>query len=368
MKRFLVLVSFILSIFLAGCNILRMNGELKSQISKEVYYSMQGYSCELSENYLVYTSEAGLNVFDLNKKQVIKEIKLPYYVVGGYDISGTKIVWSMYSSEEELGKDYFYDETTNTDVYIYDIVDDSTLQITTNTKGQTEPKIFGDYIVWQDNRNDTVNDMIPEWDIYLYKISTKEEKLITTAPGIHTNPSINEDIIAWEDGRNFSGDIVHRWGSNVPENNTDIYMYNITTGEEKAIATGPLQESAPSIYGNYIVWEDRNNKSQAADIYLYDIDKNKKIQITKDKFNQAYPKIFGKYIVWMDERNGNSSNDVFINGKGPNSDIFLYDIEEKRETLMTGEEPQIMPFISENYIAYVTSRQVNPIIEIIKYR
>lgn len=35
---------------------------------------------------------------------------------------------------------------------------------------------------------------------------------------------------------------------------------------------------------------------------------------------------------------------------------------------MTGKEPQIMPAISENYIAYTTSRQINAEIQVVKYK
>jgi beta propeller repeat protein len=119
---------------------------------------------------------------------------------------------------------------------------------------------------------------------------------------------------------------------------------------------------------NYIAWEDRNTNGIAAEIYLYDIDKKEKIRITNDKFDQSTPKLFGNYLVWEDERNGISTNDVIVNGKEPNSDIFLYDIDLKKEYLMTGKEPQVMPCVSENYIAYTISRQINSEIQVIKYR
>jgi beta propeller repeat protein len=341
-----------------------MNG---SKISKEPYLITTGYAVELSDNYMVVLEEE-LSIIDLATNKIIKEIQLPNGLSGGYDISDTKVVWSTYNNKNEIGKDFSYDESTNTDIYLYDISDDSTVQITTNTAGQIAPDIWGDYIVWQDNRNDTVQDNEPQWDIYLYHIPTKEEKLITTANGIHTKPQVSDNIVVWEDGRNFSGESNLRWGGNVPENNTDIYRYNILTGEEKAVATGKLQECNPCVAGNYIVWEDRNENRLEADIYLYDLERNDKIRITNERYNQAYPRIMDHYIVWMDERNGISSNDVIINNKAPNSDIFLYDIKLRREYQLTGEEPQIMPAIAGNYIAFITSRQVNPEIQVIKFR
>jgi beta propeller repeat protein len=360
----------ILSLILGGCGRSKINGVVSTQvgeISKEVYYATSGYAAVLSENYMV-VQENGLRVVDLNSKRVIKELEIPGNFAIGFDIYGTKVVWSAFSSEEEASQDPGYDETANTDIFLYDIAADKLSQITTNTAGQVMPDIWGDYIVWQDNRNDSVKDKNSEWDIYLYSMKTGEEKLITTAPGIHTNPSISDNKVVWEDGRSFNGEKELRWGGNVPENNTDIYMYDIKTDKEEAIATGQLQECNPAVYGSYVAWEDRNNKDYAAEIYLYDLNKKEKQRITNDKVDQSEPKLFDKYLVWTDERNGISTNDVYVNGKAPNSDIFLYDIEAKKEYLMTGKEPQIMPAISSSYIAYITSRQVNPEIAVIRYR
>jgi beta propeller repeat protein len=369
-RRKVVILLITLSIILFGCSQRQPKVENDSKedgISKDVYYSANGYWFKMSENYLAIAEE-GIKIIDLDTKTLKDEIELPNGLAGGFDIYGTKLVWASYGSPKEDGKDYGYDETTNTDIFLYDIIDGTTKQITADLATQIAPRVWEDYIVWQDNRNDAVIDNNQEWDIYLYQISTGEEKLITTASGIHTDPSIHDNKIVWEDGRNFKGERALRWGDNVPENNTDIYLYDMETNEETAIATGELQECNPAVFGDYIVWEDRNNKSYNADLYLYDINKNKKITLTKDKYNQAEPKLYGQYIVWMDERNGISSNDVYVNGKAPNSDIFLFDIETKKEYLMTGKEPQVLPAISEHYIAYVTSRQINAEIQVIRYR
>jgi hypothetical protein len=98
------------------------------------------------------------------------------------------------------------------------------------------------------------------------------------------------------------------------------------------------------------------------------LNKKEKIRVTNDRVDQSEPELFEKFLVWTDERNGISANDVFVNGKAPNSDIFLYDIEKRKEYLMTGKEPQINPAISACYIAYITSRQINPELQVIKYR
>jgi beta propeller repeat protein len=269
LKKMGIFILTVFSIMLGGCGRSQTNATISTgnrEISKDIYYTTSGYAAMLSDKYMA-ALEKGLRIIDLSTKKVIKEIELPDNYAIGYDIYGKKVVWSAYSSQEEIGKDPGYDETANTDIFLYDIATGKTKQITSNKAGQIMPRIWGDYIVWEDNRNDRIKDKNPEWDIYLYNISSGEEKLITNAPGIHTNPSIND------------------------------------------------------------------NK-----------------------------------VVWEDERNGISTNDVIVNGNEPNSDIFLYDIELKKEYLMTGKEPQVMPVISSNYIAYTTSRQINSEIQVIKYK
>ncbi|MDA8234498.1 MAG: hypothetical protein M0Z31_06865 [Clostridia bacterium] len=173
--------------------------------------------------------------------------------------------------------------------------------------------------------------------------------------------------MVWEDGRNFKGDRGLRAGENVPENNTDIYLYDIKEEKEMPIATGSLQESEPFVSGHYVVWTDRNNGTSFGDIFLYDLRTGKKRQITKDRFNQSSPKIYGDFIVWMDERRGIASSDVFINGKAPNADIFMYNLKTNTERFMTGDEVQLEPNISDNWLVFTLSRDVEPKIQAVRY-
>jgi beta propeller repeat protein len=251
---------------------------------------------------------------------------------------------------------------------MYDLKTLTQIQVTTDLSSQMNPKIWGNYIIWQDSRNDTVKDYPGKWNLYLYNISTGKETLICDTLAAHSTINISDNKIVWEDERNFKGENGIRGGDNLPENNKDIYMYDILTGSETSVATGYLMECRPDISGNYIVYEDRNNGSYNADIVLYDILTKKKTFVTKDKYDQGTPRIYGQYVVWMDERRGTSTNDVIINGKRPNSDIFLYNVSTKKERLLTGDEPQIMPVISEKWIAYVNSRQVGATVDVIEYK
>ena len=85
-------------------------------------------------------------------------------------------------------------------------------RITTDTSDQVHPAIYGDIVVWQDNRNQATTGL----DIYGYNLKTKEELPICTFTANQDYPAIYGDIVVWQDNRN---------------GNYDIYGYNLTTGE-----------------------------------------------------------------------------------------------------------------------------------------
>ena len=75
----------------------------------------------------------------------------------------------------------------------------------------------------------------------MYDTSTGQETRITTSNTIDSNPVIYGNKIVWQDERN---------------GNSDIYMYDISTGQETQITTDTSDQIAPDIYENKIVWSD----------------------------------------------------------------------------------------------------------------
>ena len=88
--------------------------------------------------------------------------------------------------------------------------------------------IDGNNIIWIDARSGGEQ-------IYLYDIITGQEKQITTAQSLKLSPVIHQDRIVWIDSR--SGE--DKW---------DLYLYNLTTGEETAICSNPARQAQPWIY------------------------------------------------------------------------------------------------------------------------
>ena len=183
---------------------------------------------------------------------------------------------------------------------MYDLSTSTETRITTSESNQNDPAIYGNRIVWSDDRNEGL-------DIYMYDLSTSTETRITSDSGASKKPDIYNDLIVYED-----------------EDNTGLYvinMYSLSTSTETLIASGRTAD--PDIQGNRIVWMDgRNYEDSNTEIYMYDLSTSTETQVTTDNSLQGKPAIYGDRIVWEDWRNGNHDIYMFtVSGEGPEQPV-----------------------------------------------
>lgn len=234
---------------------------------------------------------------------------------------------------------------SNLVIYLRDLSDPTgtEIRITTDAADPVNipgrgPAISGDRIVWTDRRNG--ND-----DIYMFDLSTGEETQMTNLPSVQDRPAISGDRIVWADSRN--GDF-------------DIYLRDLSdpTRAETRITTDPAHQYAPAISGDRIVWTDSRHRTGEGvlgptdvDIYLYDLSTGQETRITSDAAapdadGGRGPVISGDRIVWADFRSGNF-------------DIHLLDIADPlgTETQITDEpENQLHPALSGDRIVWEDHR------------
>jgi beta propeller repeat protein len=177
-------------------------------------------------------------------------------------------------------------------------------RITTNPSNSQNPVIYGNNIVWEDDRNGN-------WDIYIFNLSTKEQ-IHTTNTSSQTNPAIYGDKVVWQDERNGG---------------SDIYLQDLSNKKQTRVTTSGKAYS-PRINGNRIVWQDKRNGQDNWDIYMYDISSGKETQITTNGSNQTNPDIFGDRIVWYDDRNINGNTDENFYGHPL---IYIYNVPTSME-------------------------------------
>jgi beta propeller repeat protein len=267
-----------------------------------------------------------------------------------------------------------YGNIANLDIYMYNITTATETQITTNESNQSMPAIYGDRIVWQDERNGNS-------DIYTYDLSTLKETQITTNKSGQIFPAIYGDRVVWQDERSGIGDIymydfsTHKetpitsynstiqwepaiYGDKIvwadlrygqDEGEACIFMYDISTHKETQITgTGSYDAGSPHIYGDKIVYYN----AEMYEIFVYDLSTNKAIQITNN-YSSASPAIYGNRIVWWDTRHQASGSS--------NSDIYMYDLPTSKETqITTNESEQFSPAIYGNRVVWSDTRNGFP--------
>jgi len=178
----------------------------------------------------------------------------------------------------------------------------------------SNPDIYGDKIVWQDNR-------AGNWDVYIYDLSTKKQ-IHTTNTTDQIAPSIYRNLVVWEDERNGGH---------------DIYVEDLSAKTQTRISKSGEAHN-PAIYGTRIVWQDERNG--ISNIYMYDLSAKKETQITTS--GTAYkPDIYGNRVVWEDERD-------------ENKDIFIYDLSTHKEAQISTSGKADNPRIYGNRIVWDT--------------
>lgn len=161
--------------------------------------------------------------------------------------------------------------------------------LVTGYGAQMSPDIDGDFIVWEDNRNEN-------YDIYMIDLGKGDTLQITDDPADQKNPRVWQGRVVWEDNRN---------------GNLDIYLYDPILGE-MAICTDPAEQNSPDISGTKIVWSDKRNSD--ADIYLYDMDKQEEELICGENGDQLTPSVSSRlysFVAWLDYRD--SQADIYMN-------------------------------------------------------
>ncbi len=119
----------------------------------------------------------------------------------------------------------------------YNLSTQQEFRITTDENDQDSPAIYGDIVVWTDDRNGNP-------DIFGYNLSTGEEFQITQDLHDQVDSAIYGDIVVW---------------TNYDNQNWDIHGYNLSTGEEFPITTRSGDRMGTAIYKDVVVWQENGD-------------------------------------------------------------------------------------------------------------
>lgn len=178
--------------------------------------------------------------------------------------------------------------------FVFSVGDSQEFPITTNESDQRSPAIYGDIVVYEDNRNGN-------WDIYGYNLEKKEEFQITKDLEDQLNPAIYQDIVVYEDHGIIKDDTSGFTFESI------ISGYNLSTQEEFQIITtpywkpnpawtdNPVQKSHPAIYGDIVVWID--DGIGHAQLVGYNLETHEAFKVSEIP---GIPAIYETIVVWQD--------------------------------------------------------------------
>lgn len=224
----------------------------------------------------------------------------------------------LVSSSAPISADGLFIDESNQIKEEVDIVDPT--NITEDPKWQMRSSIHGDHIVWEDYRDDPYG----TWsspsnrnsNIYIYNIVEKETYQITRNESSQVRPDIWENYVVWEDYRNGQADIFYTDISNLLEEG-EVEVNQLTDDDS--------DQMKPRIHNGRVVWEDYRD-NYFGDIYLYELIEERgpyRINTRRDYGDHEFiphlsPDIYEDKIVWTDYRQHWRSTNF--------GDIYLYDL------------------------------------------
>lgn len=304
------------------------------------------------------TDNQRIVVYDLNIRKEILSIDPPYGLIESPpSIHNNRIVFAdvAMSKEEYMNRmassailprpDY--------DIYLFDLQTNQIQQLTREKHAQICPVIYGDTVVWLDDRNTQPGR--GGFDIYALDLKTNQETRLTAEPTAECFDSnqlaISENLVVWTDIRNVDKSL--RWGgTNDPTYNVDIYAYDLNSKQEFRITTSLNNDMCPDVDKGQITWR-RQVTRQKADIFLADFKSHRETLVSHDGYSRSDPSIHDGRIVW-----GNAVFETVPEHSSPLlacGTIMLYDFESRTESLLIPLDTSRRlshPVIYGSYVVY----------------
>jgi len=208
------------------------------------------------------------------------------------DVSGTRMAY--------LG---FRDDTGGWDVYVYDYGKRTEQRITTNPNvWKYAVAISGDSVVWAELASPG-----NRFAIYLHDLATATSRQVTTTPARPSALDVDGNWIVWQDARDDG------WGNGL---DTDVFLFDLERSREQRLSTGPLLTTAnsPSLSGEFLAWADGRNNPQGAqgktNIFLRDLVTGQQWQLTSGE-HETNSNLSHERLVYQD-RGAHRTHDWFL--------------------------------------------------------
>ena len=198
------------------------------------------------------------------------------------------------------------------------------IRITDELQNQYAPRISGNRIVWTDERNDGS-------DVYMYNILTGQETLLTPEPGLKYEAVISGSKVVY---------ILYK---NTSSNKREVILLDLDTSQRYNITTVRDSNTIPAITGNIVLWTELdiptfvNSGLVRYNLIAYDLQTSQKTTIvTTTSLGFRSYDAYGNKVVWLDRRYDDPTT-VRIE-----TDLYVFD-------LVTGQETRLSPSTFSSY-------------------
>lgn len=247
------------------------------------YELATGVSGDVSGNITVETD------FELHGDKVVwvqdKEIHLRE-LPGGADVqitSNDDIDWSPTVGNEAVAW-LSYPDNRDSEVFLYDILTDTTRTVTSNLDYEKDPMVRDGLIVWtgHDGNDD---------EIYLHDIDADTTTQLTSNHYDDFSAQITTAAVFWRARPYGTGPV-------------EIFRYDLATAAVTQLTSDGLYKSDLRAWGEYAVWSAYTADSE--EIFLYDGVASR--AITANTHVDTSPRLSGELVVWS----GSDGNDFEV--------------------------------------------------------
>jgi beta propeller repeat protein len=205
---------------------LRTHNEIRVTDNNKSYYLL-----DIWEDLIIYFSfkqdvegawvEEGFFLYNTTSGKTTEIFKNDDLKICCLDKFGEYIVYALFIENSQNNN------LNNYDIYVYNIKNNITIPISTNEFNQSFPQIYGDIVVWEDDRHDE-----KKTDIYMYNLKTKTETRITNNNATNLQPRIFQDQIVYY---MHTKPVMYMWNDTYTGGENAFGVYNISSGENYTI-------------------------------------------------------------------------------------------------------------------------------------
>ena len=142
---------------------------------------------------------------------------------GIFAVDGDRVVWSEWRDEYQ------------NDLFVYDSASGQRTRITKDFDSSQYPDVNGHWITWESYGTNAST-------IQIYDMRSGESKTISDQSSYNLSPQVGSDFVVWETWDFFKG-------------STQVFLYNLTTGDIRALDGGEGNDFFPRTDADVIAWQ-----------------------------------------------------------------------------------------------------------------